>query len=458
VHIFSILFLTVFTFQYAFAGQCTEFTEGGKTYNTCDNSIPASTSNQACPAGQQFVPDDDQAENPTGKCVTFTKTQSFSQGALGIGGNTANGNDCETVQKLYDACEKNNKKAVDDCNPEKEGDYTSVIAEANSISSSVNTLSGGALAASCNKLLQLTQATTSALGIYEGSCRESRSACMTSCENLYKKAQVSCSYNSNAIKTANDNKTQCEEELKVKESQAGANAQRLMGLAMQTKMCKQQFAALPGFNLDDTKLDCNNPALAGNKICKCRNPANAGDPDCGGSVAGSGGGLELGSQGSPYSNGKGVDLNKMNLSTNDPAMPIGEGGQENNENVGGKKGNGVNLGSSSGSNGSDPNRPGGGGGTGYNTNVNGGYGRGGGGAFGSAGRSGGGAAGYAGTAGQPGLPNLNKFRPNMAYQPGGRNLAGVSGPDGILGPHADLWLQVKNRYNYKNQQGQFLAP
>jgi hypothetical protein len=33
-----------------------------------------------------------------------------------------------------------------------------------------------------------------------------------------------------------------------------------------------------------------------------------------------------------------------------------------------------------------------------------------------------------------------------------RGLAGISGPDGITGPHSDIWKKIQNRYQIKTSE------
>jgi hypothetical protein len=54
-------------------------------------------------------------------------------------------------------------------------------------------------------------------------------------------------------------------------------------------------------------------------------------------------------------------------------------------------------------------------------------------------------------------PDLSKFAPNMKYQ-GGRNLAGVTGPDGITGPNSNLFSKVNNQFNLQTMQDRMFAP
>ena len=78
---------------------------------------------------------------------------------------------------------------------------------------------------------------------------------------------------------------------------------------------------------------------------------------------------------------------------------------------------------------------------------------GGGGSFGGSGYGGGsgernaaGMAGAAGAAKGKGGPDLSKFLPGGQYDPKLRGLAGSGGPDGITGPHSNIWQKIQNRY------------
>lgn len=64
-------------------------------------------------------------------------------------------------------------------------------------------------------------------------------------------------------------------------------------------------------------------------------------------------------------------------------------------------------------------------------------------------------------ANQPGATppgfDANKYNPNMKYE-GGRNLAGVTGPDGITGPNSNLFNKVNSQFNEQTMQDRFFAP
>ncbi|MBV2168846.1 MAG: hypothetical protein KUL82_09075, partial [Bdellovibrio sp.] len=83
--------------------------------------------------------------------------------------------------------------------------------------------------------------------------------------------------------------------------------------------------------------------------------------------------------------------------------------------------------------------------------VNGGfYGGGSGRLFGGGSGSGGGAVGggYGGravTGVAPTNPDLKKFLPGGQFDPK-RGVSGLAGPDGITGPHSNIWQKIQNRY------------
>jgi hypothetical protein len=204
--------------------------------------------------------------------------------------------------------------------------------------------------------------------------------------------------------------------------------------------------------------DCSDPSMSSNKVCVCsRNPN---DPQCIG-VASSG------------TDGGSMNMANMDMSsrkTGDTGgaeelfgdIPDTPGIQQGKVNSGGaagidgKQGGGVAFGSDSSGRGA------GGSGKGeakagdeaHGAQVNSGY-YGGGGSGGGWGGSGSGDGEGRGEGGLwnrisnkisgKGGPDLRQFLPGGANDPR-RGIAGASGPDGITGPHSNIWQKIQNRY------------
>ncbi|MBK9324077.1 MAG: hypothetical protein IPM97_14220 [Bdellovibrionaceae bacterium] len=194
--------------------------------------------------------------------------------------------------------------------------------------------------------------------------------------------------------------------------------------------------------------DCSNPTIASTSpVCICAKNPN--DPSCSVSMKASSGrggatdlasnaGLTGGSAGGGLDTGldnvdwQGRDWKKSNDTAEDP---------------GGSKGGRPIQDGSAGSGGSD-----GGSGSGadpssvsVNSGFRGGGGGSGGGFYGGAGGSGSAAAKAAGSADSKN-PDLRNFLPGGKFDPRARGIAGISGPDGITGPHSNIWQKIQNRY------------
>lgn len=383
------------------------------------------------------------------------------------------------MERLNNECGSKNSDAVEKCNSENNNGLRNASYDMNKMMNQLDGMSGGMLAASCNKLIQLTQAGAAAMTVYEGECRESRGECKSSCSGAARKFErykyCNQTYEKYA-RTAADNSETCDE-LKVRESQAANGMARMLASAHSAKVCAQAFQGLPqncftnpnGPGCQANLQDCSTPEGSTALICRCK--ANPQDPAC--SVGGkpSGNSVVSGSgvtdSNHTYSDGKTLDVQAImdsgtSLTPNGSAGANATGANGKAEEVGGKMGGQANVDKGAGG-GGGPTSGGDGSGDyqGLNRNINAGYRSGGGGGgwgAGSGSSSGGSNSTKEANAG-PQMPNLNKFRPNMPGVPGApvrRDMAGITGPDGLMGPHANMWKQINNRYNYKFQQGQFL--
>ncbi len=273
-------------------------------------------------------------------------------------------------------------------------------------------------------------------------------------------------------------------------NEVGGNvAQALATLKNQTTTCKMNTASAAGApdyctqNPTDPSCqssgsgNCSDPANANSTVCKCfLNPASCANP-AGAGFANGGGGIRGGIGGGGGGGGgiKGADA----LGASGPSLKLdplgggpgfgsagfggpvpGGGPRQQGQKVGGAKGGSAPSGGGGGGEAPPAGRTGGGGAPlDDNQSLYKGSGRGG--APGAAGaayagayrnNAGGGGAGgniYNGRVrrnqGAPG-PNLNDFLPGGRQDPQARALAGITGPDGITGPHTNLFSKVKNRY------------
>ena len=208
-------------------------------------------------------------------------------------------------------------------------------------------------------------------------------------------------------------------------------------------------------------VDCTKPEMATNKVCVCsRNPF---DPMCS-SGQKVGGGIGAGGGQNIDSSSRLVNKAGDSRTGDIPSLPDLEQGEFKDS--GGaigpdaeKVGNGGIAGGGGGGGGSAGGRRAGGGSGGGGDDesakvVSGFYGGGSGGSkgFGSGGYGGAGANNKGYVPGAGGVigkgnpnPDLRQFLPGGQYDPR-RMISGISGPDGITGPHSNIWLKIQNRY------------
>jgi hypothetical protein len=214
--------------------------------------------------------------------------------------------------------------------------------------------------------------------------------------------------------------------------------------------CKQNPLAL---GCQTVATDCSNPQIAlTSPICICKNNPNdpvncnlamkAGDPANTASIAGAGSGLvDAAGAGTGGIDGgldnadwQGGEWKKSNDLAEDPGGNKGGRPIQDGAGGGGKGDGGAGGGAESKA-------------AGVNNGFRGGSGGGGG---GYAGGGGGGEAGSRepGSEGPAG-PDLRKYLPGGQYDPKTKGILGLSGPDGITGPHTNIWLKIRNRYQFQ---------
>ena len=327
------------------------------------------------------------------------------------------------------------------------------------------------LAAACSSMANISQAANAATAAYQMSCSSSVGTCSTDCSaamSLYNSTK-GCSPDGTATNAITQFQSTIKDEQKtcssfnVKAQQAQQAINNFVQTTMQAKNCDSltsgtssvttelclQNPSLVGCSA--INMDCSNPTMASNKVCVCSKNPN--DPTClatqsAGNMTTSASTTPGVSASSASTDGFGGDLNgtpdiaqgNMPTSGNDPGID-------------GKQGAGAALGgNSAGDGGSAAKKGGAAGDPAGEVGVNAGfYGAGGGGSFGGSGGGGSGdpLARYAmaaGAAGKKDGVNLRQFLPGGNMDPRARGLAGISGPDGITGPHSDIWQKIQNRY------------
>ena len=373
---------------------------------------------------------------------------------------------CSEYQSLAQECANQITSTTSSCDSTQDSGMNNVSNTAGQLTTALGQMSASSIQAACSGVGKISAAANSALAAYRLTCSNSIGNCNDKCSRVvsYLKANPSCATEATAA-AAQDQVKQCSSfNAKINEAnqsmmsvaQTLNNASQCAALTSATgdvpEICKTN-PNLPGCTT--TIADCSNPSMASNKVCICtKNPS---DPSCSSGI----GTMSMGSTGQNIDPSARLKTPNATLDGADtPNLPTIAGGSPKDSGPGGaidgRQGGSANLGSSSGGSGGGSGGGHGGGGDsgesghgvlagfyggGSGSGSSGGsYGGGGSGSY----RSGGGYAGQ--TAGANGSPNLRQFLPGGQYNNGQRGVAGASGPDGITGPHSNIWQKVNNRY------------
>lgn len=362
---------------------------------------------------------------------------------------------------LGQQCEADTQKAVRDCNFEGNSGVQNVMGMAGQLQNAFQQMAAANPQLACSKLGQLSGAASAASAAFNGGCSLAYNKCQTTCASELEQAQTSTNPSAaSALENIRRQQRQCQS-LASSLNQSVNNIGQFAQMSQSMAFCQTQTGdswaehcqknpADPFCRTAQKATDCSDPTTAAtNTVCICQRNPN--DPKCGASnqtnfasKTGTDGTANLDDVGGLADFGSGGGIS-------DPGMAIPNQPAQGNLNLGsaGSKGVGVSGGGNSGGRGG---AAGGTAGSGLNTKVIGGYGVGGRGGSGfSAGASGGGgtqggtyAMNAGGRAGSPGV-DLKQFLPGGQRDPS-RGLAGVSGPDGITGPHSSIWKKVNSRY------------
>lgn len=402
-------------------------------------------------------------------------------------------------QQMYQQCTTAIEDTSNTCDEKNDAGMNSVSASASQIALMMGQQTAASIQAACSKMADISQAANGAVAAYRLMCSNSIKSCRSTCADLvnYAKANSTCFSGSSAVtlapsvsaevqQVANQLRNQnglamtssaealagrCNNyDAKLNEAQqainnyglTAANASQCAELSKGTttapvpEFCKAN-PTYAGCN-PAAPVDCSNPQMATtNKVCVCS--VNPNDPMCSNSqkVAGDGTNTSLINSSSRVATAGGAEEITGDL----PGLPsIAHGklpGGGSGDSVDGQQGVGSPVGGSgSGSGGlAGKNTGAGEGATAANAEgVLGGTYGGGGGSYrgmgvGGSGEGGGSARGVAAnTPGVPGQggPDLRQFLPGGKYDPRSRGIAGASGPDGITGPHSNIWQKIQNRY------------
>lgn len=377
----------------------------------------------------------------------------------------------DEYQNLIRACQEEITATSHTCDEKNDSGMSQVANTASQISLMFGSQTAGSIQAACSKMAGLSSAANAAVAAYRMTCSSAINSCKSSCDAAreYAVSNAACINTlagpgaaAQMAESASSSLGRCSDfDNKVQEAnQAIANFAGTMQNASQCaaltagdstlpEICKTN-PTLPGCT-NTGPVDCSNPAMAGNKVCICsKNPT---DPSClSQSSAGTtvvGGSTDSSSR--LATNGGGSDI--LGDLPGLPPIAHGQPGSGGGgEAVDGKQGGGAGISSMGGGSGGGGASGEGGAGAAPEDGVQvtaGFYGSGGGSMGGYGGGGAGGARGLAG-GGSPGVkpngqPDLTKFLPGGQYDPK-RGVSGMTGSDGITGPHSNIWQKIQNRY------------
>ncbi|WP_415062283.1 hypothetical protein [Bdellovibrio sp.] len=449
--------------------QAQGLTSGTRAFDNCmkgsSSSIANTTATTATNTSAGTSSDSSPPAAPASEEPATARTSEDSQEALACQGQFGN---------LIERCQQESQAAISNCDEKNDGGMNSVASTASQVALLMGQQTSSSITAACSKMADLSQAANAALAAYRLNCRSAQESCLSSCEQaktfIIERA-ATCfpdlsggqltvamsSYHS----SIDGNLNSCRSlESKINEAQQAiqnygstlANASQCAALTSGdpsrsvAELCKAT-PSYPGCN-PAAPVDCSKPEYATtNKICICsKNPH---DPSC--AVLQKAGGDSLGGSidsSSRLANSGGEFQGDIpGLPSVAPGIPGGGSGSS----IDGHQG-GAPLGGSEG----------GGGGVAHLAKANesvgdkfsgdnsGFYGGGGGRYYGngsSAGEASGSEGSYRGSQSAKGEdgPDLKKFLPGGQFDPK-RGVSGFGGPDGITGPHSNIWQKIQNRY------------
>ncbi|WP_374029629.1 hypothetical protein [Bdellovibrio bacteriovorus] len=391
--------------------------------------------------------------------------------------NQQQANQCvQQFEALLSQCNSQVDETSYQCDEKNDSGMTGVADTASQIALLMGQQTAASVQAACGKMGDLSQAAQGAVAAYRLNCSNSIKTCRETCDapKNYVNSNATC-FNGGAgaanngvyaLSRAQSARDRCNNfDSKVQQAQQaiqnyGATAANASQCEEQTKgeatpppdVCKQnpQIAGCTPAG----PIDCSKPEMATNKVCVCSKTPT--DPMC----------TNLGKASDVMVGGGSFDpASRLNSGSSDdfggdipdtPAISHGKlpsGGP--GEAVDGKQGAGADLATNPGSGsslaGAGGGRSGAGGGAADNATGGGSGFYGGGSGGGVFGGGGGGARGAAGSYGKVGAngkapgADLRQFLPGGKFDPR-RGVAGVSGPDGITGPHSNIWQKIQNRY------------
>lgn len=417
---------------------------------------------------------------PISECVDVNGSGRDYQCRMDIinGTTQTNANDCTSqYTEILNECTGAIEETNHTCDEKNDSGMTGVANTASQLGLMLGQQTSSSIQSACSQMASYSAAANAAVAAYRLNCNNSLGTCRSTCRRLveFVESNPTCTIqgyqstvgqNAAVLNNAESKVERCDQfESKVQEATQAINnvantMQNASRCATETsgtaaaipEICKTN-PNLPGC-VASGPVDCTNPDLAGTKVCVCSKNPN--DPICmnentqgGGSTyySSTNPGARLNSMGSDFSGG---DLPSL------PGIEHGaRGSGGSGEAVDGKMGGSAGI-SSSGDGGGGAAAGAGGGAAEAeedgSQSVNAGF-YGGGGSFGGYGAGGKQAAagrpgqlGKGAVPGKNGAPDLRQFLPGGKFDPKARGLAGAGGPDGITGPHSNIWKKIQNRY------------
>lgn len=371
--------------------------------------------------------------------------------------------------QVYQKCEAESQVAVSTCDSNNDEEMTSFGNSAAELALRVG--QAAAITATCTEMIQVSQGANRTVAAYRERCKSAQTSCFNSCSQvttfIAEKAKICFPHLSNEEANAamtqyqsvvSTNTRTCES-LDTKIAQAGKAIEEYGNVLIRSTNCRaESHGGEDSARLAELKMaaassvDCADPNNATNRVCVCQN--NPQDRMCtmaeqkarGESSMASASGDSSSRVPAQSSGGPSGDL--FGTPSITPGTPNAGGlgtvaeGRQGGEAFGGSGGG---SGSASAGKGETTSADG------REHGVLGGFygGGSGGGSYGSYAGAGTGSAAQGGAQRIGGATSassgeLQKFLPGG--QNGRRYPNGASGPDGITGPHSNIWLKIQNRY------------
>ncbi|WP_235046274.1 hypothetical protein [Bdellovibrio bacteriovorus] len=371
------------------------------------------------------------------------------------------GGKCGQYVQLYEECVTQIADTAYTCDEKNNSGLNEVANTATELTLLFGQQSASSVHVACKKMAGISASANAAVAAYRMMCQSAIGSCHASCDALvgWVKDNLDCvqlSHNAISLSVAETQAERCTA-FGDKAAQANQAINNFYGTMVSASKCADSTRgdpapevcktnpSLPGCDKKEP-VDCTKPELAGSKVCVCSKSPS--DPICSNEKTASGGPLVGGTNPSSRAPEKGAGGPGGDL----PGLPsiqqgkLASGGA--GEAIDGKQGGGAGL-SGFGSGGGTAGAGAGEDDEGSGHAVTAGFYGGGGSSTGSTG-GGSGSEGYSRPAGQPnakpGSQDLRQFLPGGKYDPKARGIAGSGGPDGITGPHSNIWKKIQNRY------------